>query len=92
MCTCHMNKAFIDEKRHGKVNESKRTYSFANTPLNAAQAPLATAKNIQCFLHDGDSGLSILAAAEEEEEEVDEVDEEVDEVDEEAGLPVLEVL
>lgn len=52
--------------------------SFANTPLNAAQAPLATAKNIQCFLHDEDSGPSILAAAAAE--------------DEEADLPVLELL
>lgn len=38
------------------------TYSFANTPLNAAQAPLATAKNIQCFLHEEGSSTSILSA------------------------------
>lgn len=33
--------------------------SLANTPLNAAQAPLATAKNIQCCLHEGPIGASI---------------------------------
>lgn len=38
------------------------TYNFANTPLNAAQAPLATAKNIQCFLHEEGSWASISSA------------------------------
>jgi hypothetical protein len=37
------------------------TYNLANTPLNAAQTPLATAKNIQCFLQEGGSSVSILS-------------------------------
>ena len=37
----------------GRYQEKEtKTYSLANTPLNAAQAPLATAKNIQCCLHE----------------------------------------
>lgn len=48
--------------RRRQVWNNGITYSFANTPLNAAQAPLATAKNIQCFLHEEVSSMSILSA------------------------------
>lgn len=48
------------------------TYNFAKTPLKAAQAPLATAKNIHCdrklqLLGDGISGDGCFCKGEEEE-------------------------